>query len=118
MGDFEQFYASVGADAGQVVARIGLGPEVIVRFLSDFKKDDSFRNLCDALERGDTKNALFAAHKLKGVSGTLCFERLFKEASCVNNLLRNGDLSAAQKELPLISEEYSLVLEALEKLER
>lgn len=113
MSNLENFYTSVGSDATEVIRRLGGNPDLIFKFLSMFRADSSFNELCTALDSGETEASFRAAHKLKGVSGTLGFQRLFDKSSAITELLRGGDLASAQVAKPELEKEYAQVLEAL-----
>lgn len=113
MSKLEEFYTSVGSDATEVIRRLGGNPDLILRFLAMFRADSSFKELCTALDAGETEASFRAAHKLKGVSGTLGFQHLFDKASSMTEQLRGGDLASAQAAKPELEQEYALVLAAL-----
>ena len=112
----EEFYATIGSDATQVIARLGGNSALILRFLGMFRADTSFEELCAALDSNNTEASFRAAHKLKGVSGTLGFQRLYDQASSMTEMLRGGDLASAQVARPELEMLYAQVLEALKGL--
>ncbi len=116
MSNLEEFYASIGSDATEVIRRLGGNPTLIFRFLPMFLSDTSYNELCTALDSNNTEAAFRAAHKLKGVSGTLGFQKLFELASSVTELLRGGALKEAQAAKPALDLEYEKVLEGLKGL--
>ncbi len=118
MRGLEEFYRRVGADADEVVRRLGVGEELVVCFALRYREDDTFERLAAALDADDTEEAFRAAHTLKGSSGTLGFERLYREASDMTEMLRRGELERAKDSLPVLEEEYDNVIEALERLDR
>ena len=118
MSNLREFFASVGSDADDVIIRLGGNPDLVVRFVTKFLSDGSFANLKSALAAGDRDTAFRAAHTLKGVSGTLGFQRLYEKATSVTELLRGGAVDAAKTALPALETEYSLVMEALKTLEQ
>ncbi len=118
MRGLEEFYRRVGADADDVVRRLGVGEKFVVRFALRYREDDTFERLAAALDADDTEEAFRAAHTLKGSSGTLGFERLYREASDMTEMLRRGELERAKDSLPVLEEEYDNVIAALERLDR
>ncbi len=118
MRGLEEFYRRVGADADEVVRRLGVGEELVVCFALRYREDDTFERLAAALDADDTEEAFRAAHTLKGSSGTLGFERLYREASDMTEMLRRGELERAKDSLPVLEEEYDNVIAALERLDR
>ncbi len=118
MSNLREFFASVGSDADDVIVRLGGNPALVVRFVTKFLSDESFSSLITALDEGDGDTAFRAAHTLKGVSGTLGFQRLYEKASAVTELLRGGAIAEAKASMPFLEAEYSLVIEALKSLEQ
>ena len=116
MSNLREFFASVGSDADDVIMRLGGNPDLVVRFVTKFLSDGSFSSLKSSLDAGDRDTAFRAAHTLKGVSGTLGFQRLYEKATSVTELLRGGDVDAAKTALPALETEYCLVMEALKNL--
>ncbi len=116
MNSLNEFFASVGSDESEVVSRLGGNPALVVRFVTRFLSDGSFTTLSDALASGDIQTAFRAAHTLKGVCGTLGFQRLYEKASAVTELLRAGSLDSARSAMPDLCAEYNLVIEMIEKL--
>ncbi len=112
--NIEQFYASIGSDATEVIRRLGGSPALVERFLMKFRKDGSFSELNTALAAGDTDVAFRAAHTLKGVCATLGLGRLLAQASSVTELLRDGNLEDAKQAFPALASEYELVIKALD----
>ncbi len=118
MRGLEEFYRRVGADADEVVRRLGVGEELVVCFALRYREDDTFERLAAALDADDTEEAFRAAHTLKGSSGTLGFERLYRKASDMTEILRRGELERAKDSLPVLEEEYDNVIAALGRLDR
>jgi histidine phosphotransfer protein HptB len=118
MRGLDEFYAAVGADADDVVRRLGVGEKLVVRFVLRYRDDGTFNKLVAALDDDDTEEAFRAAHTLKGSTGTLGFERLYREASTVTEMLRRGELKAAKAAVPVLEAEYREVIAALNRLDK
>ena len=116
MSNLEQFYASVGGNAKEVLGRLGGDPSLVIHFLSKFQKDGSFQSLCEALNVSDVETAFRAAHTLKGLCATLGMQNLFVQASGVTEMLRGGALEPAKEALPALKQEYDATIEALNRL--
>ena len=116
MSNLEEFYASVDSDAAQVIDRLGGMPALVVRFLTKFKNDGSFNELCAALDSGDTETAFRAAHTLKGVCATLGIQSVFRQASAITELLRGDALNEARAAMPALRQVYEQAIDALNKL--
>ncbi len=109
MNDLGQFYDAVGANADEVIGRLGGDPTLAMHFLAKFQEDSSFRALCAALDGGDVETAFRAAHTLKGVCANLGLQTLFSKASDVTELLRAGEMENAKRALPALEAEYNHV---------
>ena len=116
MENLERFYTFVGANATEVVSRLGGNATLVKRFLMKFKVDDSYSNLCVALDNNDTETAFRAAHTLKGICANLGLSRLFEQASIVTEFLRSGATDEAKVALPKLEQEYEQVITALNSL--
>ena len=117
MNSVEKFYMAVGADANEVVTRLGGSAAMVGRFLEKFKEDESFAKLGAALDDGDVENAFREAHTLKGLCANLGIQRLFERAADVTEILRAENLSEARRAFPALRTEYEITLEALAHLE-
>lgn len=116
MNNLEQFYDAVGANADEVIGRLGGDPALVMRFLAKFQDDDSFSTLCTALDDGDTETAFRAAHTIKGVCANLGLQTLFSKASEMTELLRAGAVEDAKGALPALEAEYNNTCALLARL--
>ena len=83
----EECYRAVGGDLAQVQRRLP-SMALIERFVAKFLSDDSYVQLCRAMEAGQREEAFRAAHTLKGVCANLGFDRLQASASQLTEALR------------------------------
>ena len=116
MQNLEQFYKSVGANADEIIARLGGNASLVERFLGKFPSDKSFQELQTALENDETETAFRAAHTMKGICANLGLQTLFDKSSAITELLRGSDLESAKKDFPALEEEYNRTLEELKQL--
>ena len=117
MISLEQFYSSVGADANEVVSRLGGSADLVRRFVKKFMDDTCFADLLSSLEKNDTQAAFRAVHTLKGVAVNLGMQTLFVKASEVTELLRAGKLEEGKKAVSSLEEEYFRVRKLVQELE-
>ncbi len=117
MIDLTQFYHSVGADADEVISRLGGSEDLVKRFVKKFLDDTCFADLTSSLDKNDTQAAFRAVHTLKGVAVNLGMQSLFVKASEVTELLRAGKLEEGKKALPSLDEEYHRVMGLIKELD-
>ena len=83
----EDCYRAVGGDLAQVQRRLP-SMALIERFVAKFLSDDSYAQLCCAMEAGQREEAFRAAHTLKGVCQNLGFGKLSASTEKLTELLR------------------------------
>ena len=110
----ENFYEVIGGDYAGTKSRL-LTDERILRFVSKFPTDESFKNLEKALKENNVQEAFRAAHTLKGVAGNLGFNALFNISQEVTEILRGGSLEVSAH-MPKLKELYDLTVENIAKL--
>lgn len=111
----KEFYSEIGSSYKDVADRLG-SEDFILHFVLKFKEDENFDLLKAALKNGDTDTAFRAAHTLKGVAANLGFTVLYNAVSQITEALRNGDIASAKGLFPNVSEKYTAVLKAAQKL--
>ena len=116
MLSLEEFYASVGASADEIIGRLGGNASLVERFLGKFPADTSMDLLATSLSDADTDTAFRAAHTLKGLCANLGIESLFTKASEVTEMLRASELDDAQAAFPALKSEYERVLGLLKEM--
>lgn len=95
--NIKELYEVIGGDYDGVLSRF-MSEERIKKFVGMFPGDPSYKNLIDALEAGDIKEAFRAAHTIKGVSLNLGFTELYKADAELTEALRGADDAAAESE--------------------
>lgn len=98
------------------LARFMNNEALLLRFLARFGQDPSFAALEQALADGRTEDAFTAAHTLKGVTGNLSMQALYRQTCAMVEALRAGALEEARQKLPALQAQYRLTLTALEGL--
>lgn len=108
---------SVGINVDEALERFSGVEELYERFLKKFINDSEYKNLEDALDKGDFETAFTACHTLKGVVGNLLIIPLYKIVFEETELLRNGtDTAGAVRLFPSLRDEYTRVINILSEL--
>ena len=111
-----EFYAAVGGDAKQVLARIP-DERMVKKFARMYAADETMSQLHDAIDAGRWADAFRAAHTLKGVAQNLGFTRLQQAASALTEAMRGDRPPADASLLAAVDAAHGEVLEAIESLE-
>ncbi len=102
-----------GIDVAEMLERFmnntGLTRMIVGKFLSD----KTYMQLKEAVERGDMKDAEFACHSLKGVSGNLSLKKLFELTQEQLRLFRAGETTAAAAMMDKVTAEYEAAVHHL-----
>ena len=86
----------------------------IVKYVSKFLDDDSYRRLVDAMcVQKNYKQAFVYAHTLKGLAQTLGFTELALRSSAVTEALRNDRYALAEAKLPDLTRAYNATISAI-----
>lgn len=99
----EECYRNLGGDFDQVKQRL-MSISLIERFIAKFLEDDSYSQLCHAMQAGERKEAFRAAHTLKGVSANLGFGKLLASAGQLTEALRPETDVVSQEAAALMEE--------------
>ena len=101
---------NIGIDTEGALQRFAGNSAMYQKFLLKFPQDENYGKIAPALSRGDWDAALTAAHTLKGVSGNLGMNRLFRACSNVVTLLRTADYAgAAQAYIELMNAHEEII---------
>lgn len=93
----EQCYAQMNADYEDTIRRIP-NKKLIQKILLKFPKDESYRDLCSAMEEKRMRDAFTAVHTMKGICLNLGLRELSRAAVNLTEALRN-DLTEKVPEL-------------------
>ncbi|MGN0968482.1 MAG: Hpt domain-containing protein [Oscillospiraceae bacterium] len=99
----QECYEALGGDFAQAERRL-LSAGLVRKFIAKFLDDDSFSQLCRAMEDGRREEAFRAAHTLKGVSANLGFGRLLASAQRLTEALCPETEPIAEGAVPLLEE--------------
>ena len=84
----EQCYAQMNADYEDTIRRIP-NKKLIQKILLKFPKDESYRDLCSAMEEKRMRDAFTAVHTMKGICLNLGLRELSRAAVNLTEALRN-----------------------------
>ncbi len=114
----QECYSALGGDYKDVSNRL-FNEAMVKRFVFKFLNDQSFSNLCNALDRADYEQAFIAAHTLKGICQNLSFTRLYHSSQLMAEELRGGapDVQNAQRLLSDVAEDYRITADAIRRLQ-
>ncbi len=94
MQKVNQLLAELGAwgcDVNAAMDRLLDDKEIFTRFLYQFKEDEKFVELEQAIQDNNKKEAFECAHALKGVAGNLSLNPLYESISLLVEALRNDE---------------------------
>lgn len=113
--ELKDFYATVGGDYDTVLNRLP-SASLILRFLGKFPKDPSWSDLHCAWQERDIELAFRAVHTLKGTSGNLGLDTLYKAASDLTEQLRDAEQLPEDAALMPVDLAYQTAVEAISAL--
>lgn len=106
--------AAYGIDYIDAMDRMDDNPDLYQKLAFKYLNDENYVNLVAAMDVKDYDAAYKAAHALKGVSGNLSFNNLFKAAAAASDALFQGEYQAAEGFMPEIKAANEKVLAGLE----
>ena len=104
---------NAGVDTDGALRRFSGNTALYEKFLFKFPADENFAKITPALQAGDWEGALTAAHTLKGVSGNLGMDRLYRACAETVALLRAEDYDGANASGEELEAAYGAILAAL-----
>ncbi len=106
-----------GIDYEEGLNRFCGNAELYETFLKKFPKDETFRQLKDAMQQEDYKEAFNAAHTINGVAGNLSLSCFYHKVVPFVDLLRNGsNIPKAKETFPEIEHEYQILVDFLNQI--
>lgn len=109
----KNFYDSIGGSYEEVMQRLG-NDSLIERFVKMFPSDESYANLCKAMDEKNWGEVFGASHTLKGICANLSFKNLYEAASTLTEDVRKGSPSPSVEEyFNKVCAEYKIVMDAL-----
>lgn len=111
----KELYDNICGNYQEALGRL-MKDALIQRFVLKFLQDPSFEQLVEKMAQGDIDGAFQAAHTLKGVCKNMAFTKLADSSSQITEILRNGNLAAAQEYLPVVTADYELTVTEIRKM--
>ncbi len=108
-------YGKLQGDYDEVVSRLR-SDRLIQKFVLKFLDDESYANLCAAMEAENREEAFRAAHTIKGMCQNLSFTRLGESAHQLTEALRNTWGDNAQELFRQVQADYDLTAGAIKEL--
>ena len=108
-------YQQLGGSYDDVLGRIP-SERLVDKFIRKFLDDQSYAQLCAAMEAGSRAEAFRMAHTLKGVCANLGLERLRASASALTEALRpeaDAIPEGAGALMDAVRQDYALTLNAI-----
>ena len=109
----KNFYDSIGGSYEDVMQRLG-SDSLIESFVKMFPSDESYANLCKAMDEKNWSEVFGASHTLKGICANLSFKNLYEAASTLTEDVRNGSPSEKVHDyFDKVCAEYKIVMDSL-----
>ena len=116
MSNLRDFYSAVGGDYSAAINRVADDEEFLLSLLHVFESDKTWGELIAGIENCDVKAAFGASHSLKGSTGMLGLDRLYKCMFDLTEALRAGDIVSAKAQLSECEREYNITIDEIRRL--
>ena len=110
----EQCYAQMNADYEDTIRRIP-NKKLIQKILLKFPKDESYRDLCSAMEEKRMRAAFTAVHTMKGICLNLGLRELSRAAVNLTEALRNDPTEKVPELFTELKSVYGDTMSVIEK---
>ncbi len=111
--DLQSLYEMIDGNYEDVKDRL-VKDSRIVKYVSKFPDDGSYKGLVDAMcVQKNYKQAFVHAHTLKGLAQTLGFTKLALCSGAVTEALRNDQYALAEIKLPDLTRAYNATISAI-----
>lgn len=110
----EQCYAQMNADYEDTIRRIP-NKKLIQKILLKFPKDESYRDLCSAMEEKRMRDAFTAVHTMKGICLNLGLRKLSRAAVNLTEALRNDPTEKVPELFTELKSVYGDTMSVIEK---
>lgn len=92
-----------GINMETLLERLGQNELLMRRLLGKFLEDKNYGILEEAMKSGDREKALTASHTLKGISGNLSMDQLYRTVAAQVEAIRAEDWNRAEQAMPEIT---------------
>ena len=110
----EQCYAQMNADYEDTIRRIP-NKKLIQKILLKFPKDESYRDLCSAMEEKRMRDAFTAVHTMKGIWLSLGLREVSRSAVNLTEALRNDPTEKVPELFTELKSVYGDTMSVIEK---
>ena len=111
----EEFYLKIKGDYQKAISRMQ-NDERIKKYLKFFLMDESYKQLANAMEKGDCEEAFRGAHTLKGVCQNMAFTALSIVVEQITEELRAHDFEQAKSTFLTVTSEYQKLINEIKKV--
>ncbi|MEG1801510.1 MAG: Hpt domain-containing protein [Oscillospiraceae bacterium] len=111
-----QTLEKAGINYNEGVQRFSNNNALYEKFLNKFLADETMSDCRKAIESKDFDAILKTVHTLKGVSGNLSMNILYKRCALIVDAIRSGDEAAKNEIFEMfcdVEQSYALIIEAL-----
>lgn len=113
--ELTQKLAAYGIDYVDAMDRMGDNADLYKKLAMKYLDNTCMADLTAAMDVADYDEAYKAAHTLKGASGNLSFDVLYKASAATSDALRQGESEAAKELLPDVKAAHDKVIDGLVK---
>lgn len=116
--NLQKCYSELGGAFEEVRQRL-FSEALVMKFVLKFLDDQSFAQLCDAIEKSDYPKAFMASHTLKGICQNLAFTRLYTSSHLLTEALsgESPDIAAAKELFKKVQEDYRITADAIRRMQ-
>ena len=115
--EFQEVIDRLQVDEKALLNRFSGNRALMERFIRKFPQDKTFEELRQAESAGDTEKLFQAAHTLKGISGNLGMDRLYRLCSQLVEELRANRTEHTSEQYTAIQQEYERIIQCLSLLD-
>lgn len=113
--DIRELYSEIGGNYDEVLSRL-LKEDRIIKYLSMFVSDETFKNLKDAMAAEDYQQAFLSVHSLKSITGNMSFTALSEQVFALTEELRGGkDIDSAKIRFETLDMLYENTVSSIKK---